>query len=82
LSKTIPEELKLLAKADVNFFLEKIPTILKPSLNQNGSQSTFTAFLKLFSLYTDGILSRPDFFELMNDLRNPDHTSASEEIMM
>jgi hypothetical protein len=73
LSKTIPEELKLYAKADVNFFLEKIPTILKP-----GSQSSF---LKLFSLYSDGILSRPDFFNLMNDLRSPEQSPTSDEIM-
>jgi len=81
LTKTIPEELKCLAKADVNFFMEKIPTILKSGFNQNGSQATFNSFIKLFSLYTDGILSRPEFFNLLNDLRVPESTSSQEEIV-
>lgn len=66
--KTVPDELKSFAKAEVSFFLEKIPGVLK----QGSSQHSFTQFIKLFSLYTDGVFSMNEFFSLIEDIRAPE----------
>jgi histone deacetylase complex regulatory component SIN3 len=68
LIRTTPEELRPFAKAEVSFFLEKIPSVLR----QNGGQSSFVQFIKLFSLYNDGILNMAEFFTLLEDLKAPE----------
>jgi len=52
----------------VSFFLEKIPGVLK----QGSSQQAFTQFIKLFSLYTEGVFSMNEFFSLIEDIRAPE----------
>ena len=51
-------------KSEVIFLLEKMPQVLKPN--------TFAQFLKLLSLYTDGIMSRFEFMSLVEDIKVSD----------
>ena len=67
----MPDELRSFAKAEVQFFLDKIPGALR----QSGSSNSLVQFSKLFGLYTDGILSLGEFFTLVEDLRSPEPNS-------
>jgi len=60
---TIPEDLKSLQKSEVNFFLEKIPSLMR-----NGDASEF---FKLFDLYLEGIITKYEFFDMIEPLILP-----------
>ena len=61
--QVIPDELKTLQKSEVNFFLEKIPNLMK-----NGDASEF---FKLLELYLEGIITKYEFYELIEPMIIP-----------
>jgi len=70
--KPIPEELKNFTKSDVSFFLEKMPAVLKSSDSNE--------FIKLFSLYLEGVLSQFEFYELAGDLMSPNSEDQFKQL--
>ena len=54
-STPIPATLQKFPKVDVNFFLDKVPEMLK-------DRSQTKDFTNLFALYLDGVLSQSEFF--------------------
>lgn len=60
---TIPDELKTLQKSEVNFMLEKVPSIMK-----NGDA---TEFYKLLDLYLEGIITKFEFQDMIEPLIIP-----------
>ena len=58
-ARPMPEELRGFSKNEQNFFWEKIPSVLKEDLDQ---------FVKLFSLYLEGVISMTGFSELVEDM--------------
>jgi hypothetical protein len=59
----IPDELKSLQKSEVNFFLERIPSLMK-----NGDA---TEFYKLLELYLEGVITKYEFFDIVDPLILP-----------
>lgn len=60
---TIPDELKTLQKSEVNFMLEKVPSLMK-----NGDA---TEFYKLLDLYLEGIITKFEFQDMIEPLIIP-----------
>jgi len=48
-------------KVDVNFFLDRVPEMLKDRTQLN-------YFASMFALYLDGVLSQCEFFSLIQDM--------------
>ena len=59
--RSIPEELRQFTKSDVTFFLEKMPYALKPD--------SARSFWKLLQLYTEGVFTKSDFLQTLQDLK-------------
>ena len=68
----IPDELKSLQKSEVNFFLERIPSLMK-----NGDA---TEFYKLLELYLEGVITKYEFFEIVDPLILPSEKENLRQI--
>jgi hypothetical protein len=68
----IPDELKSLQKSEVNFFLERIPSLMK-----NGDA---TEFYKLLELYLEGVITKYEFFEIIDPLILPSEKENLRQI--
>lgn len=55
------------------FFLDKLPNILKPSIEKKD-------FFNLFFLYVDGVLSQQEFFKLVDDLLQPNFEDHKKQL--
>lgn len=51
----------------MSFFLDKVPEMLK-------DRNDMEFFTRLFALYLDGALSQSEFFDLVQDLVEPNQT--------
>lgn len=69
---TIPDELKSLQKSEVNFFLERIPSLMK-----NGDA---TEFYKLLELYLEGVITKYEFFDIVDPLILPSEKENLRQI--
>lgn len=69
---TIPDELKTLQKSEVNFFLERIPSMMK-----NGDA---TEFYKLLELYLEGVITKYEFFDIVDPLISPNEKESLRQI--
>ena len=68
----IPDELKSLQKSEVNFFLERIPSLMK-----NGDA---TEFYKLLELYLEGVITKYEFFDIVDPLILPSEKENLRQI--
>ena len=68
----IPDELKSLQKSEVNFFLERIPSLMK-----NGD---VTEFYKLLELYLEGVITKYEFFDIVDPLILPSEKENLRQI--
>jgi len=68
----IPDELKSLQKSEVNFFLERIPSLMK-----NGDA---TEFYKLLELYLEGVITKYEFFYIVDPLILPSEKENLRQI--
>jgi histone deacetylase complex regulatory component SIN3 len=69
---SIPDELKSLQKSEVNFFLERIPSLMK-----NGDA---TEFYKLLELYLEGVITKYEFFDIVDPLILPSEKENLRQI--
>ena len=68
----IPDELKSLQKSEVNFFLDRIPSLMK-----NGDA---TEFYKLLELYLEGVITKYEFFDIVDPLILPSEKENLRQI--
>lgn len=68
----IPDELKSLQKSEVNLFLERIPSLMK-----NGDA---TEFYKLLELYLEGVITKYEFFDIVDPLILPSEKENLRQI--
>lgn len=76
LARTIPEELRIFSKAEVTFFLDRIPLALRKS--GDDQTASYQSFLKLLDLYSTGVLSLHDFLSVVQDLKVKSGAQAQE----
>ena len=69
--KPIPDELRNLTKTEVTYLMNTLPSGLR-------SPHCHVQFLKLLSLYYDGILSLAEVCEMVQDLRTQDSVQNDE----